>query len=338
MTWWGAVAACAMLVAALTCSAQAQDLDQSWARCVNVERRQLADDKIAACTEVIDAGALEDERLAFALGMRGSAYHSLRDFTHAIADYSESIRLNPQVADVFRSRGLAYQNMRPANYDLAIADATSPELLAPEDWAPPSDRADARRARGECAEAIADYTRSIELDASRIWNFTHRAQCYEELGDTERAQQDYARAIRLDPTDANDYFSRGVAYHARRDWRRAIDDYSRTIRLDPHYPDAYRSRGLAYQNVRPANYNRAIADATMAESLAPNEWGPPSDRADAYMAQGEYALAIFDYTRAIDLDPSQAWNFTHRARAFQALGDSVRAEADRQEAARLSQR
>ena len=42
---------------------------------------------------------------------RGFLYHELGQYERAIEDYSETIRLDPRVADAYYNRGLAYQSL-----------------------------------------------------------------------------------------------------------------------------------------------------------------------------------------------------------------------------------
>src|SRR5438128_2558409 len=51
---------------------------------------------------------------------RGGAYHSKKEYDKAIADFSEAIRLDPKSSLAFASRGLAYKSKK--DYDKAIAD------------------------------------------------------------------------------------------------------------------------------------------------------------------------------------------------------------------------
>nr|WP_281721915.1 tetratricopeptide repeat protein [Nitrosomonas nitrosa] len=189
--------ALALALSAFAQGADAQTLDQQWAYCENRGDAYALDLQIGGCTGIIQSGQETQENLAIAFYNRGIAYNRQGDRARAIADYDQSIRLNPQFASAYRNRGLAYQNSAPPNYQQAIADANSAERLAPQDWGPPSDRADVYLALGNYQQAISDYTRSIALDPTQEWNFSHRAQAYQALGDTARAEADRRESARL---------------------------------------------------------------------------------------------------------------------------------------------
>ena len=62
--------------------------------------------------------------------LKGGAYFDKKgDYDQAIADYTRTIELNPDDADYWHDRGLAYY--RKGDYDRAIADYTRACQLAP---------------------------------------------------------------------------------------------------------------------------------------------------------------------------------------------------------------
>src|SRR5713101_221157 len=86
---------------------------------------------ISSCTAVIQSGQATGRNLAAAFTIRGRAYRANGDYDHAIADYTEAIRIEPNYGLAFYSRGIAYFNKK--DYDRAIADYTVSLRLAPED-------------------------------------------------------------------------------------------------------------------------------------------------------------------------------------------------------------
>src|SRR5467141_1851153 len=78
------------------------------------------DDRISACTRAIESGDLSPKLLAEAFYNRGVEWTANRDDDRAIADFTESLRLNPQDAMAFRSRGIAWITKK--NYERAILD------------------------------------------------------------------------------------------------------------------------------------------------------------------------------------------------------------------------
>ena len=118
-----AVAAClaaAGLVSGTSASAQ---LSQPWTWCVN-EEKASPDVQIKGCTSVIGSGKETPKNLSIAYNNRGNGYRTKGDNDRAIADYNESIRLDPNYAYPYNGRGNAYR-ARGEN-DRAIADYSLP--------------------------------------------------------------------------------------------------------------------------------------------------------------------------------------------------------------------
>lgn len=153
---------------------------------------------------------------------RGSASSRRSKDNPTIASYDKAIASNPNHADAYLKRGLAYAD------------------------------------KGTYAQAVADYTRAIALDPQNDNAYFSRGFAYYKQGEYERAIADYTWAIVLNPQDAASYYNRGLAYDEIGDYDHAIADYTRAIALNPHDTDAYNNRGLAYEGK--GDYDRAIAD------------------------------------------------------------------------------
>ncbi len=127
--------------------------------------------------------------------------------------------------------------------------------------------------QGDLQEAIALYTRSIELFPTAE-AYTFRGWTYSFLGDYDRAIAECLRAIEVDPTLGNPYndigaylieqnkwedsipwfqkamhaaryqarcyphMNLGRVYEKKRDWKRAKECYARACFLNPHYREA----------------------------------------------------------------------------------------------------
>ena len=161
-----------------------------------------------------------------------------------------------------------------------------------------------KEAHGDYDGAIADYTKTIELNPFSAYAHVERAGIYCALDDQESAIEDYSKAIELltkevehrddidldipvpdtyhwkgfrwglaqfteaiedDPEDANAYKARGDVHFLIGNYDEAIADYSKAIELNPDDKDAYRSRGTAY--VAKGDETIALADLEKAESF-----------------------------------------------------------------------
>ena len=76
------------------------------------------------------------------------------------------------------------------------------------------------------AEAIASYSRAIELNPGFAEAYANRGVAYVKTGEFDKAITDYNEAIRLEPTRASTYYNRGIAYLEKGDENKAAADFA----------------------------------------------------------------------------------------------------------------
>jgi tetratricopeptide (TPR) repeat protein len=128
----------------------------------------------------------------------------------AIEYLNEAIRFNPNFAQAYNNRGLAYRNL------------------------------------GQHQRAIEDYNEAIRLNPNFIQAYNNRGFAYHGLGQYQQTIEDCNEAIRLNPNLAEAYNNRGLAYYGLGQHQRAIEDYNEAVSLNPNLAQAYNNRGLAY--------------------------------------------------------------------------------------------
>ena len=165
------------------------------------------DERVGACTAIIQSGSESQENRVMALHTRGGLYANKGDIDRAIQDYDEGLRLNPNYVNLYHSRGNAY------------------------------------RAKGDNDRAIRDYDEAIrlgstmavipDLAAALAFVFNDRGKAYNIKGDNSRAIQDYDEAIKLYPSSAAAFYNRGIAKRASGDISGGDDDITRAKQIDP---------------------------------------------------------------------------------------------------------
>ena len=142
---------------------------EAWAAAAKVDpnaevcSEKSGDEAIAGCTAAIQSGKLRGVTLAIVFYGRGFEYQNQKDFTRAIADYSEAIRLDPNRDGAFYNRAGIYYSQK--DYARAIADYTEAIRIKPQDAPPLHPRGQARRLLGQTAEGDTDIARACAMDA-----------------------------------------------------------------------------------------------------------------------------------------------------------------------------
>jgi len=125
---------------------------------------------------------------------RGVAYAFKGDLDHAIVDYDQAIRLDPNYAPAFSNRGHAYRHK--GNYDRAIADYDEALRLDPKDVSVHADRGFAYFLKADFPAAAAALQSSIELDQetyAMLWRYLARARVGSGSGAADELAANAAR-------------------------------------------------------------------------------------------------------------------------------------------------
>jgi tetratricopeptide (TPR) repeat protein len=239
----------------------------SWEDCL---RQKDSDLRIAACNEVI--GANNPIRRALAYSIRAQGWRDKGDFSKALSDYDEAIKLDVNDINIFSiywARGSLLQGM------------------------------------GEYDRAIADYDRVIRFRPKLVQVYLQRGMTWSDKGDTARAIAAYDEVIRLFPKEPNGYNNRGFELQNKGDLDRAIEDQNAAIRLAPADGKMYAMRGKSWQ--LKGDLDRALADQDKAVALYQKDKNENKGsliyvyRGDTLRYRGEYARAIADDETALGI-------------------------------------
>ncbi len=162
-----------------------------------------------------------------------------------------------------------------------------------------------------------------------------RALEHAKTGNSDQAIADYTKAIEIDPNFEAALINRGAMYRGKGDYDRAIADFTKAAKSKEVAALALINRGITHE--KKGDFDRAIADHTQAVkvSKAPLAY---YNRGNAFAGKGDYARAIVDYTKTIELEPNAEPAYRGRAAAYDAQGDTVQAQADYKTAQEIGDR
>lgn len=221
----------------------------------------------------------------------------------------------PATAEAYVERG--NQFFKYGYLDQAIADYTKAIELKPTLPDAYNNRGLVYNQQKKSILAIQDLTNAIQLSPQNPLYYKNRAVAYGVL-DWVKAMTDLDAAIKLDPKDASSWNERGLLYtkgtQGSNNSTRSIEDFTEAIRLRPGYAEAYKNRADSYRELW--KFDLAIADYTKAIELLPNYSAAYHGRSEAYRLTNETDLAIADSTKAIQLQPNFAQYYFRRARHY----------------------
>ncbi len=143
----------------------------------------------------------------------------------------------------------------------------------------------------------------------------------------------YDSVLKLDANYEAAYFYRGLSFHESKLYASAIADFTKAAGLsdknDILVENLY-NRALAYA----ANKNDALAlaDCTKIIGINPDYWQAYFHRGNINYNLKKVSLALKDYTKTIELNPQYATAYLYRADCYDQLGQKKLADQDRQTA------
>lgn len=171
------------------------------------------------------------------------------DYAGAIADFTESIRLDPNQTAAYNNRAIAKIHLN--DYKGAITDYENIVRVEPN-------KPDGYEGRGrvklyleDFGGAIIDFNKAIEVFSG--WSsddlYILRGDAKYGLKDFKGAIADYSKACKDGQFEKNlestPFVKRGIAKSQINDKKGAIDDYNKAINIHPNNKEAYYYRGLA---------------------------------------------------------------------------------------------
>ncbi len=208
---------------------------------------------IADCTRALEL----DDGLAPLYGLRGECHAANGDTRQAFADIAVALARDPDnAADYLLARTELHLELEDP--DAALADGEEAIRRSPDNPNGYQARGMAYRMAGQFADADADFTRVLELDANRPLTRLARATVRLGVRNYAGAAADCDAVLAVLPATGKAFELRGLCRKYLGDDAGAIADYTEAIRLHPTSPIAYNLRaGLHYHRHR---YTRAIQD------------------------------------------------------------------------------
>ncbi|WP_309712587.1 tetratricopeptide repeat protein [Armatimonas sp.] len=279
--------------------------------------------KYAEAIKVLDKLIKERPEASTLYFHLGRAHFGAKNLPLAEVAFTKVIVAKPLAADSYYNRGIVRSQLN--NYTGAIADFTELIKLAPKPKANAPDlvlesydsRVVAYLQTNKFSEAIADATKVLELDPKRGLTLLNRGYAYEKLNQFDKAVADYSAAVMLLTSDADKaatYFSKAdLEFLKLNQLQPAIDDYTKGLVLDKSNTGALLNRAAC--NFQLKNFSAALADYNAALALKPGDAEITKNRAAVQLQLKDYKSAIVDYSAYLQKVGASADFNVYRLRA-----------------------
>lgn len=139
---------------------------------------------------------------------RGLAFYGLEDYTSALSDFNEAIKLNSSFGEAYLYRGRCKKILKDNN------------------------------------GALNDFKLALRLNPDSVNYYVHNGAAKESIGDYKAALEEYDKAIELNANLEEAYIGRGSAKTQLGLYLQAINDFSKAIQINPNNAEAYKKRGF----------------------------------------------------------------------------------------------
>lgn len=153
--------------------------------------------------------------------------------------------------------------------------------------------------KGNYEKAVEYYSLHLQKHSSPE-AYNNRGNAYIDLKKYNEAIADFTKALELKPDYAEAYLNRGTVYDELKKYNEAIADYSKAIELKPDYDLAYNDRGLTYYHLQ--KYEEAIDDYKKTIQINPFSQATKNNIGYAYLCVKDYVNADYNFKNCLELD------------------------------------
>lgn len=202
-------------------------------------------------------------QVAGSWGGRGVYYRLEKDFSKALRDLNQAVKLNPNEAMFYSNRGNIY-------FDL-----------------------------GQDDNALFDYNNCIRLDSTDENAFANRGAIYGRRGKHNEALNDLSHAIHLDPQFVNAYMNRGIIYSQINQRNQAKSDFKKCLALEPDNDAIWNALAVEHQHL--GEFDSSIVVLNEAIQLKPNQGVYYFNRGISFRLLGDQNSANTNFNYAKNL-------------------------------------
>jgi len=218
--------------------------------------------------------------------------------------------------DVYLSGNVPYS---PTQKDLAALPQQTPTSV--NDYL---DRGNLFLDGAKYDEAIADFTKAIEVDPKNVFALADRALGYIYKNRLEAADKDLIAAAEIQPNNAVVLRARGLFFERKGEWKAAISSYEESLQAEPRNIWAVKHKVSA--EVGAGLYDQARADLDRALDSDPNSIELRGARATIFTMQHKTDEALHEIQLIEKMKPADDTTLTMLGSLYQALGMTDRAK------------
>lgn len=189
---------------------------------------QQFDKMLELCNEILKLNPQNAE----AYYNRGVAYQAKNESEKALNDYTKTIDLNENYTNAYYNRALLYE--KDKKFNLALDDYNKTIKLKPAFIVDAYiGRGNSHRGLNMADKAMKDYSKAIEMDSLNVEAHSNMGSILVESGEYEKALNNYSFVMGIDSTNIDLYNKLGYTYELMKDYKKALDSYQKVLNYKP---------------------------------------------------------------------------------------------------------
>ena len=254
--------------------------------------------------------------------MLGRTQFDSKQYEQAKVSFTHSIETDPDNGRLWHMRGLCFQLL--GQTDFAIADFTQALRLEPDMTFALSNRGRLYLTKDhfDPAKAVSDFTAALDSNPTHVGLLLARSAAYRSAKEFKKAQADLEAALASDNVTSKSLVARGKAKLRLKDYEGAKTDLRSAIELNKTNIEAYDRLVVVYE--RMGDDPGAAEVLTEWIEADPGNEKPLIERAVKYARLNRKELAFADLEKAI-VEPNSSLVWYQAACTCALLGDTERA-------------
>jgi len=255
----------------------------------------------------------------------GHALYHLNRHAEAIVPLSKALEADTRMEAAWRTRALSRKATGDRSGAMADLNRALEILPIPEGY---WNRGVLKQEDGDLEGAVRDYDRLLELSPEEAKALTNRGTALSELGRTSEALASYTRALDVAERHPGPLSSeamkralqgRSQILRDRKDFKGSREDLERLVGLEPQYATGWSERGLtkAFQG----DVDGALEDFERAVRLDGSLRVARFNRACINLSKHRVPEALDDFDRLVSADPRDPEYYFRRSETRFAAGD-----------------
>lgn len=177
---------------------------------------------------------------------RGEQAMAAKNYSAALVEFKEAVRLNPQLAEAHTKLGIAYKET--GQLEDAAGSLENALRIDARDFTAAFNLGEVYRLLNRMAQAIRAYALAARINPEDFDARFRLASAYHESGDHEKALAEYEAAVRLNARDAHAWSNLGALYDTMGQPYKAISAYRKSLECNQDQPVVLVNLATVYLN------------------------------------------------------------------------------------------